>query len=183
MGHSAYLGRYECTRPPPRPPAIACRSSGQSLLCLSVTDITQRSDIGAIAPVIGRLRRALKRRLGSPSLLPDSHIEIARLLYEQPGLKVQEVAAALRLAPNTVSTLVQQLVRDGNVERETDEDDRRVARLRLTPAMRKRIARRRDERRSILEEAVGSLSQREQAAIEASIPALVRLTEVLENPL
>jgi DNA-binding MarR family transcriptional regulator len=149
-----------------------------------VTDIIiARHEVGDLGPVVGRLRRALKRRLGSPSLVPDSHVEIARLLYERPGLKVQEVAAALRLAPNTVSTLVQQLVRDGNVERETDEDDRRVARLRLTPTMRKRIARRRDERRSILEEAVGSLSQREQAAIEASIPALVRLTEVLENPL
>jgi DNA-binding MarR family transcriptional regulator len=81
-----------------------------------------------------------------------------------------------------VSTLVQQLVRDGNVERETDEDDRRVARLRLTPQMRKRIARRRDERRAVLEEAVASLSQREQAAIEQAIPALQRLIEVLEAP-
>ncbi|HJT38600.1 MAG TPA: MarR family transcriptional regulator [Actinomycetota bacterium] len=146
-----------------------------------MTDIILRQDVGELGPVIGRLRRALKRRLGTPSLLPDSHVEIARLLYEHPDLKVQEVAAALRLAPNTVSTLVQQLVRDGNVERETDEDDRRVARLRLTPAMRKRISRRRDERRAILEEAIGSLSQREQATIEAAIPALMRLTEVLEG--
>jgi len=175
MGYSAHLG--------PRPARCGSFASCRvgHLLYLSVTDINGRADVGAIAPVIGRLRRALKRRLGSPSLLPDSHVEIARLLYEQPGLKVQEVASTLRLAPNTVSTLVQQLVRDGNVERETDEDDRRVARLRLTPSMRKRISRRRDERRSIIEEAVGSLSQREQAAIEASIPALVRLTEVLEN--
>ena len=146
-----------------------------------MTDIILRQDVGELGPVIGRLRRALKRRLGTPSLLPDSHVEIARLLYEHPDLKVQEVAATLRLAPNTVSTLVQQLVRDRNVERETDEDDRRVARLRLTPAMRKRIARRRDERRAILEEAIGSLAQREQAAIEAAIPALMRLTEVLER--
>jgi DNA-binding MarR family transcriptional regulator len=140
-----------------------------------------RTDVGELSGVIGRLRRALRRRTGSDAVLPDSHVELIRLLYERPGLKVQDAAAALRLAPNTVSTLVQQLARAGRVERRTDPDDRRSVRLFLTAETRRWVSRRRDARRTAIESAAGSLSGRERAAIEAAIPALVRLTEVLER--
>jgi DNA-binding MarR family transcriptional regulator len=141
----------------------------------------QRLGIGELPRLIGRVRRALKRRLGSDPFLPDSHVEIMRLLYDRPGMKVQEVASALLLAPNTVSTLVQQMARSGHLERTTDREDRRAARLALSPATRRRVARRRDERRSAIEEAFSSLSKGDRSAIEAALPALVRLAEALED--
>jgi len=148
-----------------------------------VTDVFTDTtlEIGELPRVIGRVRRALKRRLGTDPFVPDSHIEIMRLLYDRPGMKVQEVASILKLAPNTVSTLVQQMARTGRIERSTDRADGRAVRLALTPATRRRVARRRDQRREAIEDAFDALSRADRSAIRAALPALVRIAEALEE--
>ena len=60
-------------------------------------------------------------------------IILARL-ERQPGLSQNELAAIAEVAPITVARLVDRLEAQGLVERCTDPDDRRIWRLRLTPA-------------------------------------------------
>jgi DNA-binding MarR family transcriptional regulator len=61
------------------------------------------------------------------------------VVRRQPGMSVSDAATTLRLAVNTVSTLVAQLVDAHMLIRETDPADRRFARLRLTRAATRHI--------------------------------------------
>ena len=99
-----------------------------------------------------------------------------------PGVGVRDAAAALHLAPNTVSTLVRGLVGDDLLARTADPDDGRAARLALTVTARRRLRRWRDERGRLLAGALRRLSDEDLAALEASLPALERLLAALEEP-
>jgi DNA-binding MarR family transcriptional regulator len=138
-----------------------------------------------LAALLARVQRSLRRRvremMPGPAL-PPSHVEVLRLLHRQPGLRVHEVAATLRLAPNTTSTIVQHLVRLGYVARSVDERDRRVARLELTAAAHTRMDLWRDTRATTLAEALGALAAPDREAVEAALPALTRLADLLEAP-
>jgi MarR family transcriptional regulator, transcriptional regulator for hemolysin len=60
-------------------------------------------------------------------------IILARL-ERQPGLSQNELAAIAEVTPITIARLVDRLEAQGLVERCTDPKDRRIWRLRLTPA-------------------------------------------------
>lgn len=130
------------------------------------------------------VRRVVRRRLRAE--LPDAglrgaQIELLQLVEAEPGVRVTAAAGALHLAGTTVSTLVNQLVAAGMVHRETDPDDRRVARLHLGDAARGRLARWRGARSALVTDALGRLPATDVAALEAALPALARLVEELEG--
>jgi DNA-binding MarR family transcriptional regulator len=132
---------------------------------------------------LSNIRRAIRRTTDRPAFLSSltgAQIELVRLLRRQPGLTVAEAAHELRLAANTVSTLVGQLVDAGFVERAVDERDRRVARLNLAPGVRRKVQAWRDRRVEMIETAVGRLSPDDRERIAAAIPALARLGLELE---
>jgi DNA-binding MarR family transcriptional regulator len=137
-----------------------------------------------LADVLRRLRRSLRRRVretGSFPPLAEAQLELIRLLSASPGLRVQQAAAALQLRPNTVSTLVAGLVRQGLVARTADPGDGRVVRLELTAAARRRMARWRDQRHAILGEALTHLDAADLNAVAAAMGGLRRLATRLEE--
>src|SRR5262249_45033333 len=90
----------------------------------------------ALQSVMGRLRRTVQRRVrsGFPApALSASQIELLVAVRSRPGVGVGELAAALRLAPNTVSAIVGRLVDAGLLRREPDPNDARAVCVRLTP--------------------------------------------------
>jgi DNA-binding MarR family transcriptional regulator len=133
---------------------------------------------------VHRIRRLLRQRIraewGSPPL-PEAQLELVRVLRERPGLRVQEAADVLGVAPNTVSTLAGQLAAAGLLERQADASDRRAIHLRLTQAARARIARWRDRRQALMATALRELSEADRDAIVAALPALGRLAGRLEQ--
>jgi DNA-binding MarR family transcriptional regulator len=100
---------------------------------------------------------------------------LLRVVRLSPGIGVAAAAKELHLAGNTVSTLVNQLIDKELLRRETDPNDRRAARLYLTPAAVKRQATWRAERTKLVEGALRGLDQEEVAAIENALPALRKL--------
>lgn len=126
------------------------------------------------------LRRAARR--GWPyEPLPRNQLELLRLADQQPGITVAGAAAALALAPNTVSTLVNQLGRAGLLLRTPDEHDGRVAHLAPTESGAARLTAWRDRRAELLEAALGELSGSERDALYSCLPALEHLTQALEK--
>ena len=75
-----------------------------------------------------------------------------KLSANRDSLRVTDLAEILGVDTPTVTRKVQQLERDGMVVRQTDPDDRRASRIRLTPAGRRTIERVRRARRKWLEE-------------------------------
>jgi DNA-binding MarR family transcriptional regulator len=124
------------------------------------------------------VQRLIRRRLRSGTTAPrlrGAEVELLRLVAARPGIGVSEAAKELYLAGNSVSTLVNQLARDGYLNRETDPADRRAARLLPTPAADARLRDWRERRTALVRRQVARLDEAERAALEAALPALRKL--------
>jgi DNA-binding MarR family transcriptional regulator len=144
-------------------------------------EVVVRGEAAELADTVGRVKRAIRHRmrLELGASLPEAQLELMRLVRLEPGLRVQDAAEGLGLAPNTVSTLVKRLTAAGLLERRPDGADGRVTRLFLTRAARARWALRRDRREGVVGAALVELTVDERAAIAAALPALNRLVQVL----
>ncbi|MEV1333677.1 MarR family winged helix-turn-helix transcriptional regulator [Micromonospora costi] len=138
--------------------------------------------LGAVLSDLHRLLRRATNQRTNRSALPDAQVELMLLVRAHPGVSVKEAAGRLRTAPNTVSTLVRDLVTAGLIERERDPVDGRVARLRLTPAARNRMADYDRHRTALLTEALSQLTPDARAAVEDVVPHLDRLAALLRSP-
>jgi DNA-binding MarR family transcriptional regulator len=70
--------------------------------------------------------------------LSAAGLSILRVLVARDGLKSSEVAARGVSTPATVTSVVDTLVRDGYLERRREDEDRRVVRLFVTEAGRRK---------------------------------------------
>lgn len=133
---------------------------------------------------MGAVRRSV-RRLAGP-VWPDrsltgSQIELVRLVRRQPGISVATAAAELRLAANTVSTLVRQLTDADILARVADPDDRRVARLQLTDATSRRLHAWRDERHQRLADAIAALPAARRRELRQAVPVLLEVADLVQD--
>jgi DNA-binding MarR family transcriptional regulator len=130
------------------------------------------------------MRRLVRRRLREevPPRLRPAQVELMAVVGSRPGISVAAAARELRLADNSVSTLVNQLLGGGMLRRETDPDDRRAVRLELTPAAQRHMADWRDRRARLVGARIEELPDEDRAAIAAALPALGRLLVGLQEP-
>ncbi|MFI1002963.1 MarR family winged helix-turn-helix transcriptional regulator [Streptomyces galbus] len=137
----------------------------------------------ALVGVQRLLRRRLRAGLTAPRLR-GAEVELLRLVENRPGIGVSDAAKELFLAGNSVSTLVNQLVRGGYLVRETDPADRRAARLRLTEAAQARLHAWKERRAALVARHVARLDAADREALRAALPALRSLAVSLhEEPL
>lgn len=106
------------------------------------------------------------------SSLTGSQLEVVRLVRIQPGISVTQLAQELKLAPNTVSSLVGRLVEKGMLLRRADEEDRRVARLELSPDIRSKVHAWLDRRVLAVSTVIESLSRADQERLAAALSPL-----------
>ncbi|MDN0201155.1 MarR family winged helix-turn-helix transcriptional regulator [Streptomyces sp. S.PNR 29] len=126
------------------------------------------------------IRRRLRRELPDPPLR-GAEVELLRLVMERPGIGISDAAKELYLAGNSVSTLVNQLVRAGYLVRETDPADRRAARLRPTPAAETRLREWRGRRADLVRRQVARLDDADREALRVAVPALRQLAVTLHE--
>ncbi len=137
-----------------------------------------------LTDVITRLRRVLRysvRRDYPWETLPMAQVEILQRLCEEPGLRVSELAQRHRLATNTVSALIQQMVVAGLVTRVADEIDRRAVVLRLTDLGETNLAGWRQANQERVTAALERLTEGERQSITNALAALAELAGRLEQ--
>lgn len=106
----------------------------------------QRSEeLTALGTAFRGVFRTLSRRRGRDTHLGGSELSYAQVellieLEERGELPAGELALAARLAPGTVTQMLDHLAESGHVERARSEVDRRVVVSRLTPQGRRKIA-------------------------------------------
>ena len=135
----------------------------------------------AISAVHRTTRRAV-RHASPTEPLPTAWSELLRLTVSRPGISVAEAARELRLAPNTVSTIVGALAAQGLITRGRSRADGRTVRLNATNKARQRLRQWRDLRAELAAHALAGLPAGDRDALSAAIPALMRLAERMENP-
>ena len=141
-------------------------------------------DAWVLTDIVTRLRRVLRASIRSDypwEKLPMAQIEILQRLHAEPGLRVNDLAERHRLANNTVSVLVQQLVVAGLVTRAPDPADRRAVRLDLTDQGRRMLSEWRQAHERRFDAALDRLAVADRTALLAALPALSRLVDELES--
>jgi DNA-binding MarR family transcriptional regulator len=137
-----------------------------------------------LAKVLARIGRGLRYRTRAVREALDithSEGELLRLLERRPGIRVQDAAIELGIASNSVSTLVKQLTRAGLIQRASDPLDGRAACLWLTPLSQDWVARIGSAREAAISRALEALDDSERAALEAAVPAMIRLSKAIVN--
>jgi len=144
----------------------------------------QTVDAWLLTELVTRLRRVLRASIRTEypwESLPMAQVELLQRLREQPGLRLNDLAARHRLANNTVSMLVRQLVAAGLVTRTIDPDDRRAVSLELTGSGQQMLTDWQTAHERRLAGALSRLPAADQRTISAALPALSRLVDVLED--
>ena len=136
----------------------------------------------AALSAVRRTARRATRQTWSADPLPTAQGELLRLVLAQPGISVAEAAAELRLAPNTVSTLVGRLVTQGLLTRHRGLSDGRSVFLAVTAKAHKRIVGYRDLRAELTQAAMAELAPEDVTALVNAVPAMQRLAARLAQP-
>lgn len=137
-----------------------------------------------LADVIARLRRAMRR--AARAVAPDTTLSVAQLellscLAENPGARPGQLARLLRLAPNSVTTLVNGLQKQGMITRAGGDEDRRAVVLTLTPDGDRAVREWHATNESVLREAIAELHPAWQHLLSASRPALRELVRAIDT--
>jgi len=90
-------------------------------------------------------------------------------------LTLGELAGAERVQPPTITRVAGRLEERGLVQREVDERDRRVTRVRLTGEGRRLLARSRKRKDAYIARRLRDLAPDDVAALERALPILERL--------
>jgi DNA-binding MarR family transcriptional regulator len=137
-----------------------------------------------LTEVVTRLRRVLRASIRDDypwESLPMAQVELLQRLQDEPGLRISQLAGRQRLAVNTVSDLIQQLVVAGLVSRTGDTTDRRAVRLELTRTGQDRLRGWRQAHEQRLASALDALTADDRGAVLGALPALARLVDQLEQ--
>ncbi len=143
-----------------------------------------KAEAAELLGALGAVRRVARRAVHSSAYaepLPPARSELLRLASRRPGISVAEAAQELRLAPNSVSTMVSKLTADGLLSRGRAAADGRCARLTVTDRGAARIRQWRDIRAELAGRALERLGASDRQAISAAVPALARLAERMEE--
>jgi DNA-binding MarR family transcriptional regulator len=136
---------------------------------------------------LGRAFRGVWRSLGSlrgrdthlgAGELSHAQFELLIELDEHGELSASELATAARMAPGTVTQMLEHLALCGQVERARSQEDRRVVVSRLTAQGRERVERKRAGWKERWEQALGDL---DCAQLQAAAMVLERLDAMVQS--
>jgi DNA-binding MarR family transcriptional regulator len=141
---------------------------------------TELTDLGK---AFRRVFRTLSRLRGRDTHLGGSELSHAQFellieLFEQGEMPAGELALAARLAPGTVTQMLDHLAESGHVERVRSETDRRVVVCRLTAQGRRKIEAKREAWQSRWEHALDGVDSDE---LRAATRVLERLGAAFED--
>ncbi|WP_067893462.1 MFS transporter [Nocardia vaccinii] len=142
-----------------------------------------RPDETAVAEVIACLRRAMRRaaRAADPAnTLSVAQLELLSCVSEHPGVRPGQLARLLRLAPNSVTTLVNGLQTQNMITRASGED-RRAVTLTLTADGAAAVRGWQSTNAGILRTALDELHPGWQHLLAAAMPALTELTRAIDT--
>ncbi len=144
-------------------------------------------DVEAIAMELRLVLNRFSRRLRQEAVLDRAEISMSQLsalavIANRGPLSITELASCERVRHATVWRAVDALATEGLVTRKVDESDRRAALVEVTDSGREVLERVQAHKAEFLIERLQTLPARERARVAAALPALVRLTEDVEQP-
>ena len=146
------------------------------LVRLTISDVTLSPETVAaeLRPAILRLARELRKETEQLGITARQ-VTLLWLVKRSPGLSLAELATEEGISAPAMSGHVDRLERAGLLERVRSSDDRRRVGLRLTDDGERLLRRVRARRTTWLAGRLRALDPNDLEAIEAAVPALMRL--------
>ena len=149
---------------------------------ISPTPILDEETAVRLRIAVARLSRRLRpTSAGQAAGLTPTRASVLLTIVREGQIGLSALALAEDLNPTMLSRAISALVEAGFVARVSDDDDRRAAWVKSTPAGRKLAERMRRERTAAINLALEGLSDAERRAIELALPALEGLAEQLPD--
>jgi DNA-binding MarR family transcriptional regulator len=139
----------------------------------TVPAASQDIDAARLRVAVLRLSRRLRKHYLAG--LTPSQLSTLGSAGKSGPIRLGDLAAMERIAPSTLTRLINVLEGRGYVRRETAPGDARAYLVTVTPAGREVLDRIREEATSMLTDILATLSPEEQAALAAALPALETL--------
>src|ERR687897_308190 len=99
-------------------------------------ELRRQDSLGYQVNLLARLfERALREQIAPQGVVPGQFPALL-CLYEEDGLTQAELGARVQIEQPTIAKTLQRMERDGLIRRTPDPDDRRRARIHLTPKAR-----------------------------------------------
>jgi DNA-binding MarR family transcriptional regulator len=153
-----------------------------SELLISPAPILDEETAVRLRIAVARLSRALRpTSAGEAARLTPTRASVLLTIVREGQIGLSALAAGENLNPTMLSRAVSALVQAGLVARVSDNEDRRAAWVRSTPAGRKLAERMRRERTAALNHGLEGLSRDDRRAIESALPALEGLAKQLRD--
>ncbi|WP_328902835.1 MarR family winged helix-turn-helix transcriptional regulator [Streptomyces sp. NBC_00441] len=170
-------------RPPPGGKAAReeKRSHGPPVNSVGVTADRVPEDLTRLVWTLHRRLLQGQKPPAEEKVRPLAQVELLHLVAAEPGITVQQAAAALRMKPHNVSTLVTLLVRDGYFARVPDPADRRYVQLHPTPKMLDAAEQSNASSYRSLAQALSDLPEGAEQRIAAALPDLWNLIDQLNE--
>ena len=134
---------------------------------------------GRLRMVVARMARLLRQQDHSgygPTL-----IAALSTVRKHGPITLGDLAARERVAPPTITKVVEKLMASGLVERTADVTDRRVSRVAVTRKGTKQLDIYRNRRTEWLAERLSSLTDNERTRLDAALDVLEKIIEVPEE--
>lgn len=139
------------------------------------------ASLARLRAAVGRLERHLAAAARDPQLTPTQEWILAAVV-RHGSIGISELAAAEDVNPTMLSRVIGKLDDAGLIRRESSAHDRRAALVAPTPAGRRLKQRMQERRSAALAAALADLSDDEDAALEAALPALEALATAARRP-
>ena len=110
---------------------------------------------------------------------PLSHVQVLAMLQDMGTMSVSEISRRLGIAKPNITPLVDRLYEAGYVDRQHDENDRRVVNIVLLESGREKLAAIRATICSQIQAQAGSLSASEFRELSESLASVVRILSSL----
>jgi DNA-binding MarR family transcriptional regulator len=143
---------------------------------ISEVTVSHEQVASELRPVLLRLARELRKETEQLGITARQ-ATLLWLVKRSPGLSLAELAAEEGISPPALSGHVDRLERAGLLERVRSSEDRRRVGLRLTEEGARVMRNVRARRTTWLAERLRVLDPEELAAVDAAMPALMRLIE------
>jgi DNA-binding MarR family transcriptional regulator len=121
------------------------------------------------------LLRRLRREDDASGLAAPQLSALSVIVFGGGPITLGELARAEQVRPPTISKLIVELERQGLVEREADDADRRVVRVHATARGVKVLHDGRQRRVAALVSSLGALSRSDRALLARALPVLERI--------
>lgn len=130
-----------------------------------------------LTSLIFAVGRLLRER--SAADLPASYLHLATLRFidDKKGPLMRDIAAYLRIAPPSATSLVHTLVKQGEVRRIADQNNRRVVRVEVTGKGKKTLSDSAGRKHDFIEDLIRKLNKREQTELQKILQKMIHLKE------